>query len=123
MFEKYAYKWLETALDCGITELAYWDMTLAEVIRAIDSYKRRYRQQERQQAAYDYILADAIGKSVSRVYSSSNKMPELYELYPSLFESDEIKAQQQAKRDELSVLRFKQFAQAHNIRRAAKQDE
>lgn len=123
MFEKYAYKWLETALDCGITELAYWEMTLAEVIRAIDSYKRRYRQQERQQAAYDYILADAIGKSVSRVYSSSNKMPELYELYPSLFESDEIKAQQQAKRDELSVLRFKQFAQAHNIRRAAKQDE
>lgn len=123
MFEKYAYKWLETALDCGITELSYWDMTLAEVIRAIDSYKRRYRQQERQQAAYDYILADAIGKSVSRVYSSSNKMPELYELYPSLFESDEIKAQQQAKRDELSVLRFKQFAQAHNIRRAAKQDE
>lgn len=123
MFEKYAYKWLETALDCGITESAYWDMTLAEVIRAIDSYKRRYRQQERQQAAYDYILADAIGKSVSRVYSSSNKMPELYELYPSLFESDEIKAQQQAKRDELSVLRFKQFAQAHNIRRAAKQDE
>jgi len=123
LFEKYAYKWLETALDCGITELSYWDMTLAEVIRAIDSYKRRYRQQERQQAAYDYILADAIGKSVSRVYSSSNKMPELYELYPSLFESDEIKAQQQAKRDELSVLRFKQFAQAHNIRRAAKQDE
>lgn len=123
MFEKYAYKWLETALDCGITELDYWEMTLAEVIRAIDSYKRRYRQQERQQAAYDYILADAIGKSVSRVYSSSNKMPELYELYPSLFESDEIKAQQQAKRDELSVLRFKQFAQAHNIRRAAKQDE
>lgn len=123
MFEKYAYKWLETALDCGITERAYWEMTLAEVIRAIDSYKRRYRQQERQQAAYDYILADAIGKSVSRVYSSSNKMPELYELYPSLFESDEIKAQQQAKRDELSVLRFKQFAQAHNIRRAAKQDE
>ena len=123
MFEKYAYKWLETALDCGITEKDYWEMTLAEVIRAIDSYRRRYNQRERQQAAFDYILADAIGKSVSRVYSSSNKMPELYELYPSLFESEEIKAQQQAKRDELSVLRFKQFAQAHNIRRAAKQDE
>ena len=114
MFEKYAYQWLNTALDCGITENAYWDMTLAEVIRAIESYKRRYKAAERQQAAFDYILADAVGRSVSRVYSSSNTMPKLYELYPTLFDSDEIKAQEQARRDELSVLRFKQFAQAHN---------
>lgn len=91
-------------------------MTLAELIRAIDSYKRRYRTQERQQAAFDYILADAVGRSISRVYSSSNKMPKLYELYPALFDSEEIKEQEQAKRDELSVLRFKQFAQAHNDR-------
>ena len=114
MFEKYAYKWLETALDCGITELAYWDMTLAEVIRAIESYNRRYKAAERQQAALDYILADAIGRSVSRIYSSSARMPKLYELYPALFESEEIQEQEQAKRDELSVLRFKQFAAAHN---------
>lgn len=89
-------------------------MTLAEAIRAIESYNRRYKAAERQQAAFDYILADAIGKSVSRIYSSSATMPKLYELYPALFASDEIQEQEQAKRDELSVLRFKQFAQAHN---------
>ena len=89
-------------------------MTIAELIRAIDSYKRRYRTQERQQAAFDYILADAMGRSVARLYSSSAHMPKLYELYPALFESEEIQAQEQARRDELSALRFKQYAQAHN---------
>ena len=89
-------------------------MTLAEVIRAIDSYNRRNKAAEREQAAFDYILADAIGKSISRIYSSSAKMPKLYELYPALFDSEDIEDQEQAKRDELSVLRFKQFAQAHN---------
>ena len=89
-------------------------MTLAEVIRAIESYKRRQKADERTKAAFDYILADAIGRSVARLYSSSNKMPYLYELYPSLYESEEIKAQQEAKKKELSVLRFKQYAQAHN---------
>lgn len=89
-------------------------MTLAEAIRAIESYNRRYKAAERQQAAFDYILADAIGKSVSRIYSSSAKMPKLNELYPALFDSEEIEAQEQAKKDELSVLRLKQFAAAHN---------
>ena len=105
---------MDNALDCGITESEYWGMTIAELIRAIDSYNRRYRIHERQKAAFDYLLADAIGRSVARIYSSSNKMPKLYELYPALFNSEEIKEQEQARRDELSVLRFKQFAQAHN---------
>ncbi len=89
-------------------------MSLAEVIRAVESYKRRQKAEERTKAAFDYILADAIGQSVARLYSSSNRMPYLYELYPSLYESEEIKQQQEAKKNELSVLRFKQYAQAHN---------
>lgn len=114
LFEKYAYQWLETALDSGITEEQYWNMTLAELKRAIDSYNRRYRLREREQAAFDYILADAVGKSVARLYSSSATMPKIYELYPALFDSEAIQEQEQQKRDELSALRFKQFAQAHN---------
>lgn len=100
-------------------------MTIAELIRAIDSYKRRYRAQERQQAAFDYILADATGRSVSRIYSSSARMPKLYELYTALFDSEEIQEQEQAKQVELSILRLKQYTQAHNnkIKGAAKKDE
>lgn len=89
-------------------------MTLAELTRAIDSYKRRHKTKEQQKAAFDFILADAIGRSMARLYSSTNKMPQLYELYPSLFDNEEIQAQEQERRDNLSALRFKLFAQAHN---------
>ena len=100
-------------------------MTIAELIRAIDSYKRCYKAQERQQAAFDYILADAVGRSVARLYSSSARMPKLYELYPSLFDGEEAQEHEQAKRDELSAIRFRQFAQAHNnkIKGAAIENE
>lgn len=100
-------------------------MTIAELMRAVDSYKRQYRARERQQAAFDYILADAMGRSVARIYSSSARMPKLYELYPALFDSEEIQEQEQARRDALSVLRFKQYAQAHNnkIKGAQNKDE
>lgn len=91
-------------------------MTIAEVIRAIESHNRRYKAQAKEKAAFDYLLADAIGRSISRIYSSTATMPKLYELYPSLFDSEEVKEQEQIKRDEISVLRFKQFAAAHNER-------
>lgn len=51
---------------------------------------------------------------MARLYSSSNRMPQLYEVYPSLFDSEEAEAQKQARQDELSALRFKQFAIAFN---------
>ena len=94
-------------------------MTIAELIRAIDSYKRMYRAKEKQLAAFDYILADAVGRSVSRIYSSSAKMPKLYEIYPSLFDTEEIQEQEQIRRDNVSVLRFKQFANAFNNKKGA----
>ena len=89
-------------------------MSIAELMRAIDSYKRRSKAEAQEKAAFNYILADLIGRSVSRVYSSSAKMPTLAEAYPSLFNSEDIAEQQQQKKDELSALRFKQFANFYN---------
>lgn len=114
LFEKYAYQWLETALDYGIAESDYWNMTLAEAIRAIESKKRVEKLRAQEKASYDYILADLIGRSISRIYSSSSKMPTIQEVYPSLFDTAEIEEQKQQKQMELSVLRFKMFAQSHN---------
>ena len=113
-YKTQAYKWLENALDIGIDECAYWNMTIAEYIRAIESYNRRKKANDRDKASFDYLLADTVGKSIARIYSSSARMPELFVVYPSLFDSAEIQAQKQAKRNELSILRFKQFTQAHN---------
>lgn len=89
-------------------------MTIAEFDRAVESKRRVDKMQAQQQASFDYILADLIGRSIGRLYSSSTKIPEIADAYPSLFNSEEIQEQKQKKRDELSALRFKQFADFHN---------
>ena len=89
-------------------------MTLAELERLIESKKRIKKLREQERASFDYILADLIGKSVSRIYSSSATMPSINEVYPALFDSEELEEKRQARKDELTVLRFKQFTQAYN---------
>lgn len=89
-------------------------MTIAELERAIKSKRRLQKIQAQEKASFDYILADLIGRSISRVYSSAATMPELGAVYPSLFDTKEIEEQKQAKKVELSALRFKQFAQSYN---------
>lgn len=110
----YIYKWLEVSLDCGLTEFEFWDMTLAELERAIESKKRVMKREEQKRASFDYVLADLIGRSISRIYSSSAKMPEISEAYPTLFNSEEIQEKRQVNKDELSAMRFRRFAQAFN---------
>lgn len=114
LFSDVVYKWLDNALDYGITEYDFWNMTIAELERAITSKRRVKKTEAQEKASFDYILADLIGRSISRIYSSSNKVPEISEVYPSLFASKEMEEQRAIKKDELSALRFRQFANAHN---------
>lgn len=89
-------------------------MTIAELERLVESKQRIQKRKEQEKASFDYILADLIGRSVSRLYSSSAKMPDISEAYPTLFDSREIQEKKLQRTQELSALRFKQFAQAHN---------
>ena len=89
-------------------------MTLAELERMLESKSRVEKARAQERAINDYRLADLIGRSISRIYSSSAKLPELHEVYPTLFDSTEIEEQKQEKNTELSVLRFKQFAKSYN---------
>lgn len=91
-------------------------MTIAEITRMAKSKQRTTITASKERAVFDYLLADLIGKSVSRIYSKSARMPELYEVYPSLFEQEDIEEKKQEQRDTLSALRFKQFAQSYNKR-------
>lgn len=91
-------------------------MTFGEVFRAIESYNRSKKMEQQEKAYFDYILADLIGYSVARTQHSSNKMPAIEEAYPSLFNSEEIQEKRKQKQAELSVLRFKQFANSFNKR-------
>lgn len=89
-------------------------MTLCELERAIQSKKAIQEREAKEKATFDYILADLIGRSVGRVYSSSNKMPDISEVYPTLFDSEEIKQKKQEQKQQLSALRFKQFTHSFN---------
>lgn len=89
-------------------------MTLAELERAINSKRRVEKQRLQEKASFDYILADLIGRSVARIQSSANHMPEIGEVYPTLFDSKEIQEKKQEQKTELSALRFKLFAESYN---------
>lgn len=91
-------------------------MTLLELNRAINSKIRRTKIEEQKKASFDYILADLVGRSVSRIYSSSAKMPPIEEAYPTLFNAAEQTEKVQKKKDELSAIRFRQFAEAFNTK-------
>ena len=92
-------------------------MTIAELMREIESKKRVNKFHEQQTAINNYILADLIGRSIARLYSSSNKLPTIDEVYPQLFNKEEIEEQQAEKRTELSIIRFKQFVSSYNHRK------
>ena len=98
-------------------------MTIAELDRLITSKKRVLKLQQQEQASFDYILADLIGRSVARVYNSSNTLPDISAVYPTLFDGEEIQQQKQAKKMELSAIRFKQFAESFNKRFRGANDE
>ena len=109
---------LDTALIIGLSELDFWDMTIAEVSRAITAYNKRRHIEEQQHAAYDYKLASLLTSNISVLLTGKGSMPTLYEAYPDIFE-DIIESQREEmeqKKKELSVLRFKQFAQSYNDR-------
>ena len=104
------YRLLETALDYGIKEQEYWEMTVAEVERAIASAIRVRKREQRDKASFDYLQADLIGRSISRIYSSSSTMPTLADVYPSLFDKKVETEKLQERKDEASAARFRQFA-------------
>lgn len=110
------YKWLDVVLDYGTTEEQFWNMTIGELKRVFASISRAEKRKAKEQAIFDYNLADVIGRSIGRYFASSNKMPDISEVYPTLFDSAEMLEKRQEKQAELSALRFKQFAQSFNKR-------
>lgn len=89
-------------------------MTFAELRRAIESKKRRTREEERSKARFDYVLADLIGRSIARIYNAQAEMPTMGAAYPALF--DEVQEQENIAeiQDNLSAARFRQFAKSFN---------
>lgn len=105
---------LNDALDCGLSEQAFWDMSFDEIHRYKESYKRRYRAETKRTISYLYNLADMTALSVARIHNSNAVYPPIDELYPDLFAEDNLAQARLDKEQQLSVERFLQFAQIHN---------
>lgn len=109
---------LDSALDYGIKEKEFWDMTIAEIHRAVASARRVKRLEAQEKAIYDYTLANLITKGVSKVLGDKSTYPEVEDAYPNLF--TELIAEKQKRLEEqqinLSALRFKQFTQSFNLK-------
>ena len=93
-------------------------MTIAEIKRTEESSKRRRKIELQEKASFDYTLAQLIAINVSKVLNSDSvTVPELQAVYPALFDAKEMEEDKQKKLDEISMIRFKQFALAHNARK------
>lgn len=110
-------------MDYGLSEHDFWNMTLAEITRFIESRQRQIKTEHTERATFDYILAETIGRSIARIHSSSNQMPKISDVYPSLFASEEMEEKLQEKKDELSAIRFKQFVENFNSKFKEANDE
>lgn len=83
----------------------------------MESKARIEKARIKEQATFNYIHASTIVKGVSVVLGASKDgFPTLEETYSSLFTDEkEIKRQRkQELKNELSIARFKQFADFHN---------
>ena len=91
-------------------------MTIAELNRAVRSFNRKEKQRAKETAVHNYILAGLIGSAFASAFSEEASMPRLEEVYSALFEdkAEETKKQIEEKKQELSVIRFTQFANSHN---------
>ena len=92
-------------------------MTIGELTRAVRSKIRVKKLEAQQKASYDYTLAQIIGRACGMAFGTiKSEFPEISGVYPTLFDSEEIKQKKQEQKAELSALRFKQFADSFNQR-------
>lgn len=114
MFSEYFEAWLDNFLDMGLTEFQFWDMTVAELNRYADSYQRVQKKKAQERAFADYRLADLIGYSMARLYSNEAKYPEIYDVYPAIFDRDAIEEAREKERNQKTDAWLREFAKSFN---------
>jgi hypothetical protein len=105
---------LQPAINVGLSELDFWNMTKAEVERYLEGAVWRHKTQ----AQFDYTLASLIGNAIGCCIGGG-EFATLSDAYPSLFPKDEEETPEEiAKKEEIdttnSVNRFLEFARKHN---------
>jgi hypothetical protein len=116
MYSDHIDAMLDNALDLGISEVDFWNMTIGELNRATNSKLRVKKINDQEIALHNYILGDLIGRSMARLHSSSVTYPKIFEVYPSLFDEEEYEQKRQERVEKESMERLKKFAESFNKR-------
>ena len=112
---------LPTALELGIRESEFLEMTIPEISRYADAYKRRMEFEAKQKANLIYTHAVLVGNAFSRVMSGGD-FPTIEQTFPSLFDTEDAQEIKQKQITDLSVKRFLLFKERNNARFELKGD-
>ena len=108
-----ALQLLQPAINLGLSEADFWEMTKAEVERYLEGAVWRMKVK----AQFDYSLADLIGASIARLFDSNAQFPTLQQAYPNLYEEEVVP---EAEKEEIattnSINNFLAFAMEHNAK-------
>lgn len=94
--------------------MEFWEMTPAEINRAITSKNKIAKIEAQERAYFDYMQAQLITKGVSIVLGDKKPFPKIQEAYPELFKDSNIEEQAEAAKMAQTAAWLKQFAQTHN---------
>ena len=72
---------LQPAINLGLPEREFWEMTVAEIQRFMKGAEWQFKTK----AQFDYMLGNLIGISVVRVISKYATYPPIVVVYPTLF--------------------------------------
>ena len=81
-FESQINELLVQCMSIGMTEEDFYNSTLAQVTRYVESYNKQQENQLQEKAYFDYQLANLIGMSVARLLSKDAKYPTFEKAYP-----------------------------------------
>lgn len=101
---------LQPAINVGLNEFDFWEMTVAEIERYLEGALWRIKTK----AQFDYSLANLFGASISRLLDSNAEFPPIYQVYPHLFEEEKVEEEKQDIAITNSMNNFLAFAMAHN---------
>ena len=88
----------------------------------MQAYSSRLLRERQDRASFDYQLSNLIGISVSRLFSSESKIPEIHEVYPTIFEAPSEAEEAYARAMEMKA-RMVEYTEHHNARQQIKEIE
>lgn len=90
-FESHIMNLLQQCMSIGMREEDFYNSTLAQITRYVESYNKQQQNKLQEKAYFDYQLANLIGVSVSRLLSKNAKYPAFEKVYPFITQSTQAK--------------------------------